>query len=83
MDIADSTLYAGTTNQYEASEIVDTITNIHAEVHDHSSGTIVPQNINIPYLSGIPAGVTNGSIWMESDGLHIYYHNGEKIIVGV
>jgi len=36
----------------------------------------------LPYLSGIPADVANGAIWMESDGLHIYYNDAEKTVAG-
>lgn len=41
------------------------------------------ERFQIPYLTGIPASVANGSIWMEADGLHIYYNGAEKIVAGV
>ena len=36
--------------------------------------------ISLPYLSAIPSGVENGDIWMESDGLHVYYNGAEKVV---
>lgn len=37
----------------------------------------------LPVLAGVYAGVINGSIWMEADGLHIYYNGAEKVVAGV
>ncbi len=37
----------------------------------------------LPYLTAAPATLTNGAIWMEADGLHIYYAGAEKIVAGV
>ncbi len=37
----------------------------------------------LPYLTGIPGTVANGAIWMEADGLHIYYNAAEKLVAGV
>jgi len=34
----------------------------------------------LPYLAGIPADVANGAVWMESDGLHVYYNGAEKTV---
>jgi len=39
--------------------------------------------ILLPYLGAAPATLTNGLIWMESDGLHIYYAGAEKLVAGV
>jgi len=39
--------------------------------------------LKIPYLGAAPAVLTNGKIWMESDGLHIYYNGAEKVVAGV
>ena len=41
------------------------------------------ERLKLPYLTGIPASVDNGSIWMEADGLHIYYNGAEKLVAGV
>jgi len=38
--------------------------------------------LQIPYLAGAPATLTNGMIWMEADGLHLYYNNAEKVVAG-
>ncbi len=40
-------------------------------------------SIMLPVLAGIPGGAANGAIWMEADGLHIYYNGAEKIVAGV
>lgn len=34
----------------------------------------------LPYLSGLPADVVNGAIWMEADGLHVYYNGAEALV---
>jgi hypothetical protein len=39
--------------------------------------------VQLPYLNTAPSGLTNGMIWMESDGLHIYYSGAEKTVAGV
>ncbi|MHC4370669.1 MAG: hypothetical protein ACYSW8_23920, partial [Planctomycetota bacterium] len=39
--------------------------------------------VQLPYLGAAPSGLTNGMIWMESDGLHIYYAGAEKVVAGV
>ena len=41
------------------------------------------ERFKLPYLTGAPATVNNGSIWMEADGLHIYYNGAEKLVAGV
>lgn len=38
--------------------------------------------LQVPYLGSAPATLTNGMIWMESDGLHIYYNDAEKVVAG-
>jgi hypothetical protein len=38
--------------------------------------------IQLPYLGAAPAGLANGMIWMENDGLHIYYNGAEKTVAG-
>lgn len=40
-------------------------------------------SIKLPYLTGIPSSPVNGLIWMENDGLHLYYNGAEKIVAGV
>jgi len=39
--------------------------------------------IKLPYLTGAPARLENGMIWMEGDGLHIYYDDSESVVAGV
>ncbi len=39
--------------------------------------------VDLPYLGAAPANLDNGMIWMEADGLHIYYGGAEKIVAGV
>ncbi len=38
--------------------------------------------LQFPILAGA-AGATNGMMWMENDGLHIYYNGAEKVVAGV
>ena len=38
--------------------------------------------VKLPYLTGAPASMENGDMWMESDGLHIYYGGAEKTVAG-
>ena len=35
--------------------------------------------IKLPYITAAPAAPENGMIWMESDGLHMYYNGAEQI----
>jgi hypothetical protein len=39
--------------------------------------------IKLPYLGAAPAGLEDGMIWMENDGLHLYYNSAEKVVAGV
>ena len=39
--------------------------------------------VQLSYLSAAPANLVNGMMWMESDGLHIYYAGAEKTVAGV
>ena len=39
--------------------------------------------LRLPYITAAPGTPVNGMIWMESDGLHIYYNNTEKVVAGV
>ena len=39
--------------------------------------------IKLPYLAAAPSSPENGMIWMESDGLHLYYAGAEKLVAGV
>lgn len=41
------------------------------------------KRLTVPYLTQAPSTLTNGSVWMESDGLHIYYNSAEKVVAGV
>jgi hypothetical protein len=36
--------------------------------------------VQLPYLSAAPSSLVNGMMWMESDGLHIYYNSSEGIL---
>ena len=38
--------------------------------------------VKIPYLKDKPDDLENGMLWMEADGLHIYYNHLEKIVSG-
>jgi len=38
--------------------------------------------VKLPYITGAPSTPENGMIWMESDGLHLYYNNAEKTVAG-
>jgi len=38
--------------------------------------------IKLPYLANAPGTLANGLLWMESDGLHIYYNGTEKVVAG-
>jgi len=38
--------------------------------------------IKAPYLGTAPADLENGMVWMEDDGLHLYYGGAEKIVAG-
>ncbi|MHC4120586.1 MAG: hypothetical protein ACYSWO_24085 [Planctomycetota bacterium] len=39
--------------------------------------------IGVPYEAGAPGSLANGDMWMESDGLHIYYGGAEYTVAGV
>jgi len=39
--------------------------------------------IKLPCLTAAPAVPENGMLWMEADGLHIYYNAAEKLVAGV
>ncbi|HET6453322.1 MAG TPA: hypothetical protein VFI02_02860, partial [Armatimonadota bacterium] len=49
------------------------------------AGGLVVSNgyVQLPYLGSAPGSPVNGMIWMESDGLHIYYAGAEKLVAGV
>ena len=38
--------------------------------------------VQLPYLTAIPANPVNGMVWMEADGLHLYYGGAEKVVAG-
>jgi len=40
-------------------------------------------SVQLPYLGAAPSVLANGMIWMESDGLHLYYAGAEKVVAGV
>jgi len=39
--------------------------------------------VSLPYLGAVAPNPANGMVWMESDGLHIYYAGAEKLVAGV
>jgi|14BtaG_2_1085337.scaffolds.fasta_scaffold01884_5 hypothetical protein len=41
------------------------------------------ESLKFPYLAAAPSTLVNGMVWMESDGLHIYYGGVEKVVAGV
>ena len=41
------------------------------------------EQLTVGYLGAAPASPANGMMWMESDGLHIYYGGAEKVVAGV
>ncbi len=52
-----------------------------------SATQILGLRVNMPlvldYVGAAPASLVNGMVWMESDGLHLYYNGAEKLVVGV
>ena len=36
--------------------------------------------VKLPYIGAAPANLENGMMWMESDGLHTYYSDGEHTL---
>jgi len=38
--------------------------------------------VKLPYITAAPSSLENGMMWMESDGLHIYYNGAEKLVAG-
>ena len=45
--------------------------------------TTADEALQLPYLTAAPSTLVNGMMWMESDGLHIYYNGAEKLVAGV
>lgn len=39
--------------------------------------------VKFPYLTSDPGNLSNGLVWFESDGMHIYYNGAEKLVAGV
>lgn len=39
--------------------------------------------VKLPYIGTAPSNLENGMVWMESDGLHLYYAGAEKLVTGV
>ena len=63
---------------------VETTSQVNAFVVDASADEVLLDVVlKLPYLGAAPSGLTNGMIWMESDGLHIYYAGAEKLVAGV
>jgi hypothetical protein len=57
--------------------------NLTVSVGNVLMGTTADSRIRLPYLAAIPGSADNGSIWMEADGLHLYYNGAEKVVAGV
>jgi len=36
--------------------------------------------VQLPYIAAAPSNLVNGMMWMESDGLHIYYNDSESVV---
>jgi len=51
---------------------------------DQTGGMIIRGDgvVQLPYLGAAPASLVNGMMWMENDGLHIYYNGAEKTVAG-
>lgn len=45
-------------------------------LHDGTGGD--DERVRLPYLTGVPASVDNGSLWIEADGLHGYLAAAER-----
>jgi len=43
----------------------------------------VNKPLQLPYLGAAPATLVNGMVWMEADGMHLYYAGVEKVVAGV
>ena len=37
--------------------------------------------LQLPYLTQAPATLVNGKMWMESNGVHVYYNGSERLLV--
>ena len=44
--------------------------------------SLISGDIQLTYLKDKPAKLENGMIWMESNGLHLYYNGVEKSVAG-
>jgi len=64
--------------------IIEIGDNIYANVTEFvTNGAVImdePAKLRIPYLTSQPTSLTNGDIWMESDGLHVYYGGTEHTL---
>jgi|TARA_R100000501_G_C2598846_1_gene96574 hypothetical protein len=36
--------------------------------------------VQLPVLGAIPSSPVNGMIWMEADGLHVYWNGAERLV---
>jgi len=45
-----------------------------------NGNTTFAGTVRLPVLAGIPGTAANGDMWMEADGLHIYYGGSEKVV---
>ncbi len=60
----------------------------HEGTHNLKTGSFLmdgsgtdDERARVPYLTAIPVTVDNGSMWAESDGLHVYLNGAEGILV--
>ena len=44
------------------------------------AGITLTDVLKLPVLADIPASPANGMIWMQADGLHIYYNGAERLV---
>ena len=71
-----------TTSQTSAFEVDASANLINTNVPiSMSDGT--NDYLKLPYLTGAPSGLSNGMVWMESDGIHMYRGGTEYVVAGV
>lgn len=71
----------GDTYEVDVATFTDTEGTFHLNLLMDGTGTD-NQRIRAPYLTAIPSSADNGSLWMESDGLHVYYGGAEATLSG-
>lgn len=53
------------------------------EVDAANDKVVINVPLQVEYRASAPGTLVNGMVWMESDGLHIYYNSAEKVVAGV